>query len=499
MTQEQIVDNIILDELELKVPNSKETILSKTNRESRRLAMLSIMDDDRRLFEQYKNIIRNEMYCSHYAEETISVLRNYIKVADTEVKEHGEVMTPLTLVDIMLDKLPTEVWNNPNLKWLDPCNGVGTFPSIVIKRLMEGLKNHITDDCERYRHIIENMIYVCEIQAKNMFLFHCAFDREDDHELNSYYGTFLDVEFDKHMKNVWGIKKFDIILGNPPYKNGLHNKFTEKSLRILNDNGSLLFLQPSTLFLSRKEVKKNKSEKFILDILSSNETELTLINGDLYFDTANLFVPLSITLIKNKLSSNITVNYNYTDDKKTITETTIDKIYIHGSTLVYDIWLKIKNKLSSTLEDNLFRSGKIGSHYLTINTLCGNTPKNGKINPDFFIMIYKKDEENLKNLISNIGIPISDKVHTNQVSLNSEEECLNTAKTLMTKFMRFSLSLSKLSGYLTRGELKSVPFMNPTIEWTDEMLFQHFELTQEEIDYINEFIGNWYERDFKNN
>jgi len=55
MTQEQIVDNIILDELELKHPGSKELILSKTTKSGRRMAMLSIMDDDRKLFEQYKN------------------------------------------------------------------------------------------------------------------------------------------------------------------------------------------------------------------------------------------------------------------------------------------------------------------------------------------------------------------------------------------------------------------------------------------------------------
>ncbi len=219
MTQEQIVDDAILSEIELKNPGFKDIVLPKTNKENRRLAMLSIMDDDRKLFEQYKNIIKHEEYCSHYAEQTIQVLRNYIKVADTEVKQHGEVMTPLSLVEEMLDKLPVEVWGNPNLKWLDPCNGVGTFPSIVVKRLMVGLENIIENECERYRHIIENMIYVCEIQAKNMFLFHCTFDREDDHNLNTYYGSFLDKEFNQHMKDVWGVDKFDIVLGNPPYIN----------------------------------------------------------------------------------------------------------------------------------------------------------------------------------------------------------------------------------------------------------------------------------------
>ena len=253
MTQEQIVDNIIMDELDIKHPGSKDLILSKTTKEFRRLAILSILDDDRRLFEQFKNIIRSEEYCSHYAEETVQVLRKYVQVADTEVKEHGEVMTPITLVEEMLEKLPSEVWSNPSLKWLDPCNGVGTFPSIVIKRLMIGLKDVILNDCERYRHIIENMIYVCEIQPKNMFLFHTAFDREDDYELNTYFGSFLDKGFDEHMNNVWGVGKFDIVLGNPPYnKSGTTNsgnniwpKFVDKMLSITKDNGHMCIVHPS--------------------------------------------------------------------------------------------------------------------------------------------------------------------------------------------------------------------------------------------------------------
>ena len=253
MTQEQIVDNIIMDELDIKHPGSKELILSKTTKESRRLAVLSILDDDRRLFEQFKNIIRSEEYCSHYAEETVQVLRKYVQVADTEVKIFGEVMTPLTLVEEMLDKLPTDVWSNPTLKWLDPCNGVGTFPSIIVKRLMVGLDKVIEHPCERYRHIIENMIYVCEIQAKNMFLFHTSFDREDDYELNTYFGSFLDNGFNNHMSNVWGVTKFDIIIGNPPFQKTesndkrtfpLWDEFVEKVLSNLIEGGYLVFIHP---------------------------------------------------------------------------------------------------------------------------------------------------------------------------------------------------------------------------------------------------------------
>jgi hypothetical protein len=266
MTQEQIVDDIILNELETKHKGSKELILSKTTKEGRRTAILSILDDDRKLFERYKNIVKSEEVCGHYAEEIVQVLREYVYVADVEKKQFGEVMTPLTLVNEMLDKLPNEVWSNPNIKWLDPCNGVGTFPSVVIKRLMDGLKEIIIDDCERYRHIIEHMIYVCELQPKNMFLYHCAFDREDDHELNTFYGSFLDNEFNEHMINVWGVEKFDIIIGNPPYQeegsegdNKYYLAFSKKSTLLLNNCGSLLFLTPKSILNNITRVSKNRT------------------------------------------------------------------------------------------------------------------------------------------------------------------------------------------------------------------------------------------------
>lgn len=280
MTQEQIIDNEILNLLEKKVAGSKELILRHTTKSSRRLAMLSILDDNRKLLEEYKNIIRDEQYCSQYATDVVQLLRKYVKVADVEKKKHGEVMTPIKLVNEMLDTLPSYVWSNKDLKWLDPCNGVGTFSSVIVERLMIGLKDVIFDDCERYRHIIENMLYVCDIQAKNMFLFHCAFDREDNHELNTYYGSFLDKGFDDHMKNAWGVEKFDIVIGNPPYNTGtsggngardLWDKFVFKGFELLKDDGFLVYVHPS---------KWRSPENKIFDLFKKNNLIYLEIHND---------------------------------------------------------------------------------------------------------------------------------------------------------------------------------------------------------------------------
>jgi methylase of polypeptide subunit release factors len=101
---------------------------------------------------------------------------------------------------------------------------------------------------------MENMIHVCELQPKNMFLWMVAVDPEDIYELNVFNGSFLSPEFDIHMKNVWGVEKFDLILGNPPYqerKEGFKKTqsiwqfFVEKSMLILSDGGYLNMVHPS--------------------------------------------------------------------------------------------------------------------------------------------------------------------------------------------------------------------------------------------------------------
>ena len=71
-------------------------------------------------------------------------------------KQFGEVFTPMVLINEMLEQLPSEVWKNKNLKWLDPATGMGNFPIAVYLRLMESLKDDIVDVKTRKKHILEN-------------------------------------------------------------------------------------------------------------------------------------------------------------------------------------------------------------------------------------------------------------------------------------------------------------------------------------------------------
>jgi hypothetical protein len=204
---------------------------------------------------------------------------------NVEVKKYGEIMTPIELVEEMLDTLPHTVWMNPNLKWLDPCNGVGTFISVVVQRLMKALEWTIPNEEERYKHIMENMIYVCELQPKNVFLYMYAFDPEDKYALNIYNGSYLTEGFNKHMLDL-GVEKFDVIVMNPPYNdnngargtgNTLWDKFVIKTLNSLIDGGYLVAVHPDGWRSLGKgtfnEVKKELKSRQMLYLEIHNKYE----------------------------------------------------------------------------------------------------------------------------------------------------------------------------------------------------------------------------------
>ena len=76
----------------------------------------------------------------------INQINNHIKILSPEIIKYGEVYTELNLVEEMISTLPNNFWSNHKLKILDPCNGIGNFPSIIVKKLMNGLVNFEVDE-----------------------------------------------------------------------------------------------------------------------------------------------------------------------------------------------------------------------------------------------------------------------------------------------------------------------------------------------------------------
>ena len=225
--------------------------------------------------------------------ETFQEILKYIvdNLAPKDKERHllGEVFTPLTLVDEMLSKLPAEVWTNKDLKWLDPANGIGNFPikafigqaegEFKYAGLFEGLKKAIPDDTKRCKWIIEEMLYMVDINGKNNLIARRLFEKlcpgakSNIEKIDSKNGFLTDKPLVFNGKE---LKTFDIIMGNPPYNRGginrpdtrknkklaayvgekkqkketIWNKFVLQSYKYLNKEGFLLFIHPVGWFHS---------------------------------------------------------------------------------------------------------------------------------------------------------------------------------------------------------------------------------------------------------
>jgi hypothetical protein len=168
---------------------------------------------------------------------------------------YGEINTPLTFVETILGIIPENMFSNPELKWLDPACGCGNFMIILYFKLMKGLEYSIINIEERKDHIIKNMIYMIEIQEKNVDLLRRIFGTN----ANIICADFLNYGTE-YSYNI----TIDIIIGNPPFNLGnklkvpssIHDKkndgttiwpeFVRKSVKLIKEEtGKLCFFIPS--------------------------------------------------------------------------------------------------------------------------------------------------------------------------------------------------------------------------------------------------------------
>ena len=244
--------------------------------------------------------------------ELLELIDSCLKPKQKEKKENGEVFTPMELIYEMLDNLDKHyikenqksIFTEKGLKWFDPASGMGNFPVAVYLKLMDGLKTQIPNEEDRKKHIIENMLYMSEINGKNVFVCEQIFNKTGQYKMNLYEGDTLKLDIEKK----WGIEKFDIIMGNPPYNKGgirshtgkqlgeknetIWTKFIEKSFEWLKSDGFLIFINPLSWLKKSHSLHNEMLTKHIVWLkLWDNIKSLATINGK---------IPISLFILQNK-------------------------------------------------------------------------------------------------------------------------------------------------------------------------------------------------------
>lgn len=224
--------------------------------------------------------------------ELLEFISERLKPKEKEKKEFGEVFTPMCLVNDMLDGLDkyyikeheNSIFENKDIKWGDIVgSGMGNYSIGIYLRLMKGLESKIKDKNKRRKHIIENMLYFCEMNKKNVHICKQIFDAKNEFKLNIYNGDGLKL----NIKEKWGFDGFDVIIGNPPYQEqtegkrkggyggkALWEKFVYHTLeKNLKKDGYMVFVHPSNWRKPEHELWDTMMSKQILYLEIHGESE----------------------------------------------------------------------------------------------------------------------------------------------------------------------------------------------------------------------------------
>lgn len=453
-------------------------------------------------FSDFLNIIlldKNDKNIMVLIKKNISdFISQYEKVSKLESKLFGEVFTPRQLIDEMLDTLPDDVWKNPDLKWLDPAVGIGNFPAAILDRLMVGLESVIGDETERKKHILEEMFYFCDISIKNLFLLYMLFDKNNEFNLNVYRGSFLEDGFDKHMKEVWGLDGFSVVVGNPPYQgdnkgNGsnLYEKFHTKSINLLVKDGYLCLITPLN-WLSPNGNLESEFTKFNLMFININECakHFTGVGSEFSYyliKKSNYYTSTEIRTIDSNFSFSLR-DFSFLPKYISIESLSIHEKFFNNNLVCLNVERdqshtqyskKMIGNLSSEMSDKFCHkmyntSSKNGIKYSTIKHPLTNITK-----------ILMSRSGYLNPFLDNGDYGVLELAYFIKVGSNVEGEYI--LKLLQSKLYKYITTAYKYSGFNSHIVLKRLKY--PKLEvLTDRNIYKYFNLTQEEIDLIEKTI-----------
>jgi hypothetical protein len=439
--------------------------------------------------------------------ELLELIDSCLKPKEKEKKKFGEVFTPMNFINnnMLIDletyykkKYNENIYENETLKWGDTTAGMGNFPIAIYYKLMEGLKIKIANEKYRKKHIIENMLFMAEFNKKNCFIIKQIFNINNEFKLNLYEGDSLQLD----IQTEFGIDKFDIVIGNPPYndefkgKNGyapaLYNKFIEYYIEKCN---ILCYVIPSRWFsggrgldgfrkmmLSRKDIVYIKhfndaskifgnsidikgginyflKDKEYLGQCCYNNTMLNLSDCDI------LIEPKYLSLI-NKINLFPKLNNSYRSKgyyEIPLTDKRLHDVCEIGDIKCYVSQMKGFNKY---IKIKSIKEKKLG-RWQIITPSAAHGAFSG-----------------FGNLI--IGTP-TDVYSETYISfaINTESEAKSLLSYIKCRLPNMLLSIRKISQNISNDTCKWIPLPPLNKEWTDAEVYAHFNLSNEDVELIN--------------
>ena len=434
--------------------------------------------------------------------ELLELIGDCLKPKAIEKKTFGEVFTPM---DFINDKMLTDIeeywmkkhneniWTNEKLTWYDPATGMGNYPIAIYYKLIEGLKTKIPNEELRKKHIIEKQLYMGELNKKNCFVVKQIFNINNTYKLNLYEGDTLNVK----LNEVFGKTKFDIIIGNPPYNEELttvgakplYNKFIEY---YVNKCNMLSFIVPSRWFAGGKGLDKFRE-------MMINRTDILYIKH--YDDACKIFgnsvdIKGGVNYFLIDKDYNGLCDYNGSKVKFNTFDVILDSKYYGlvnkflDKEPIINIYLGRYFGIESN-DKNLTDNNKLIKCYVSQQKgfIKYIDKKIVKKEYNFFKVITTRAAYGANSGFGNTFIGTPNEIHTGSyISFKCSNE--GDAKSLLSymkcKLPNLLLSLRKSSQDISEATCKWIPLPPLNKDWTDDMIYKYYKLSENEIKLIKE-------------
>lgn len=348
----------------------------------------------------------------------------------------------------------------------------GQYVEQIVKRLKE--YGHTDENIKgRVFAFSENYVNLIIMQGRN----------KDNPIIYKLYGEIDELAM-----------KFDVGIINPPYSNGMHNKFFIRTFEALNDGGTMTCIHPSNYALTKSE-RIDQYESRVREIVQDYESTIEFIDGNPHFKNAHFFGPLCITTVTKNKYKPITIKNTHLSKPNNIISN-IEDVYVHGDLeLVKSIVTKVKSKGLDTFHSKNTKFITSGPMFLQLPGVCGHPMKDGKANPDFSCLVYKKDQSDYNSILTT---EFKDLKNGRGLNVLSDKHAKNAFDYMKQKFTRFMLSTEKNGQNVWSGTmLKAIPYLDFSKPWSSSEIYQFFNLSKKEISLIETYIEDYYDIDFE--
>ena len=328
-------------------------------------------------------------------------------------------------------------------------------------------------------------------------------------QINIAKGDFLSLSFNM---------KFDVIIGNPPYQEGgrddqankLWPQFVKKAYDLVEDNGHVAMITPNGWMQPTADIGKGTGKNALSifnDIFKKNNLIVANIDSDDIRETHfkgvgstfsyYLFQKASYSGSTEFITStgNVQIDISKIDSLPKVTSKeslSIVKKMVGTPFLFCDqnhglggkendaqgpsVFLKkTKNgNVSETVDYKYktYHTNKNGGTYWYSETLnpYTNTPKVIISLSGTYLPVF-----NNTTGFSNMCLALM---------CATDEEATRAQFILSSKLYKFWVEMQKFSGFNPRKLILTLPALSLAQDWTDDTIYKHFSLTQEEIDYV---------------